>query len=396
MVPALVLGSGLTALGVIRTLRRAGIPAFIYDIRPGLEARSRWYRPAPLDTVPARPGVLADVLQSVAMERAVLIPCSDDWARQVSDASAEWSRRFPASIAPSEVIDTLVDKAHLADRLEALGVPHPFTLRVEGPETLDSLPDHRLESAFLKPRDSQRFFARFGVKGIWISSREQAADRIAELQSAGFELLLQQYIPGPGSLHYFVDGFIDRNGALTGALARQRLRMYPSDFGNSSLMITVPPKEVDEALAALKLLLGDLGYRGIFSTEFKRDPRDGLFKLIEVNSRAWWYVEYTARCGVDVCTMAYRDALGEPVPRSFEYEVDARLVYPYYDIHACREDPGVGGHPLVPPGFRAWLGAQHPLFNWSDPWPAVPPLRMFARRVTRRSPFRPATEMVRR
>jgi len=47
----------------------------------------------------------------------------------------------------------------------------------------------------------------------------------------------------------------------------------------------------------------------VFSAEFKFDERDGLFKILEVNARPWWYVDFAARCGVDVCRMAYRDAL---------------------------------------------------------------------------------------
>jgi len=51
----------------------------------------------------------------------------------------------------------------------------------------------------------------------------------------------------------------------------------------------------------------------VFSAEFKFDERDGLFKLLEVNARPWWYVDFADRCGVDVCGMAFRDALGEEI-----------------------------------------------------------------------------------
>ena len=387
MVRTLVLGNGVTALGVLRTLRRAGIPAFIYDANPGIESQSRWYRPALLREVPNRADRLADVLSCVELEEAVLIPCSDDWARQISDLLPELAERFMASIAPTAAIETLVDKALLAQRLDALGVPHPDTLRIHDTDVLDSVPSDRLSQFFLKPRESQRFFSRFGVKAVRFSTPEEGRRRVAEFQEAGFELLLQEYVPGPASSHYFIDGFVDREGALTGALARRRLRMHPRDFGNSSLMVTVPLVEVDPALAALGSIFRDLEFRGIFSAEFKRDDRDGAFKLIEVNCRAWWYVEYAARSGVDVCAMAYRDALGKAVSPSFDYRVGVRLVYPYYDFFACREDPSVGGHPSIPPGFRAWLGAQNPLFNWSDPRPAVPALRSLAGRLVR-FPFR--------
>ena len=322
----------------------------------------------------------------------MLLPCSDDWARQVAACPTEFRDRFPSSVASPATMDVLVDKARLSDHLVRLGVPHPLTVLLDGPESLASLSSDVLEGAFLKPHDSQRFFARFGVKGMQVASREDAEERLTRIRDAGLDVLLQQYVPGPGSLHYFVDGFIDRNGSMAGVLARRRLRMYPLDFGNSSYVVTVPPEEAADAIESLRVLLDDLDFRGIFSAEFKQDPRDGVFRLIEVNARAWWYVEFTARSGVDVCLMAYRDALGEPVPMARSYQVGARLVYPYYDFFACREDRE-GGNPSIPRGFRAWMGAQQPLFNWSDPWPAVREFGALTRRLSRGVPPRVAASV---
>ena len=171
-------------------------------------------------------------------------------------------------------------------------------------------------------------------------------------------------------MHYFVDGFVDASGSLRASFVRRRLRMFPPDFGNSSAMVSVPSTEALQAVRSIQLVLERLNYRGIFSAEFKRDPRDGAFKLLEVNARAWWYVEFAARCGVDVCTLAYRDALGQPMPVVHDYRVGERLVYPYYDYFACRAAHRTG-ELFAASWLRSWVGAQQPLFNWSDPWPAL-------------------------
>jgi predicted ATP-grasp superfamily ATP-dependent carboligase len=125
-----------------------------------------------------------------------------------------------------------------------------------------------------------------------------------------------------------------------------------------------------QAVESVSSVLAHLEYRGIFSAEFKRDPRDGLFKLLEINARPWWYIEYAERCGVDVCTMAYRDALGEPVPDVRDFKVGARFVYSYHDYFACREAWRAGEVTLAQ-WAGSWIGAQQPLFNWTDPWPAL-------------------------
>ena len=120
----------------------------------------------------------------------------------------------------------------------------------------------------------------------------------------------------------------------------------------------------------MKSLFADIGYRGIFSAEFKRDLRDGTFNLIEVNARPWWYVEFAARCGVNVCALAVRDALGEPVETISSYAVGRRCVFPYYDLQAIRTELSAGRLGLL--GWASsWLGPYQPIFRWSDPLPSV-------------------------
>jgi predicted ATP-grasp superfamily ATP-dependent carboligase len=56
-------------------------------------------------------------------------------------------------------------------------------------------------------------------------------------------------------------------------------------------------------------------YRGLANIEFKKDPRDGRFKLIEVNPRSALSGETAVASGVDIPYIAYRDMIGEKVQR---------------------------------------------------------------------------------
>jgi D-aspartate ligase len=273
-------------------------------------------------------------------------------------------------VAPVEALDILVDKARFASTLDRLGLPHPSTRLLESVHDLDFVSDKVLQSSFLKPVHSQQFFARFGVKAFRIADKTTAQVRLRECIDAGFQVMLQEYIPGPPTNHYFIDGFVDRNGAVRALFARRRLRMSPPDFGNSTLMISVPLQDTADAAATLGKLFADIGHRGIFSAEFKKDLRDGVFNLIEVNARPWWYVEFASRCGVNVCVQAIRDALGEPVDTISDYAVGRRCVFPYYDWQAVRADQSAGRLGLL--GWaQSWLGPYQPIFRWSDPLPAV-------------------------
>lgn len=366
-VPALVLGDGITLLGVLRCLARHGIGAWTRtDAAASLPTRSRWYRAVPTPPDAPDPTVaLAEWLERLPLRRAVLLPCSDDWTRRVSALAP--SDRFPHVVPSPQTIDTATDKAAFADALRAAEVPHPRTVRVDGQDTLARLGDDAFANAFLKPRDSQAFFRHFGVKAFRVTSRDDAMARLSTIPP-DLRLVLQEYVPGPFDTHLFVDGFVDRGGTVRAMLARRRLRIYPPDFGNSTYVVTVDPGPVASALESLRRLFAHMGLTGIFSAEFKQDSRDGAWRLLEVNARPWWYVDFAARCGVDVCHMAWRDAQGMTVPTVERYAVGRRLVYPYYDYYALR---ATGSGPLPLRLLAAVMRSSQPVWTWSDPAPAL-------------------------
>ena len=365
----LALGSGITLLGVLRTLSEIDADVMALPDADRAARRSRWYRSAPRPFIGVNADTIAQRLESLPSP-TVLMPCSDFWARTVAALPAEVRARYPSSSAPLSALDLLVDKGRFGAALDRLGLPHPRTRKLTSIRDLDAFSETVLGTSFLKPVQSQQFFARFGVKAFMISGRTDAYARLEQCDAAGLEMVLQEYIPGPPTNHYFIDGFIDRDGIVKALFARQRLRMSPPDFGNSTMMASVPLSDTSAAIETLKTLLSDIEYRGIFSAEFKRDERDGTFNLIEVNARPWWYVEFAARCGVNVCDLAVRDALGQSVPMISTYAIGRRCVFPYYDLQAVRAEMSAGRLGIF--GWaRSWLGPYQPVFRWSDPVPAV-------------------------
>jgi predicted ATP-grasp superfamily ATP-dependent carboligase len=313
---------------------------------------------------------LARVLEDRVATEAVLYPCGDAATVSVAALPPAFRERFRSFLPAPEVLEEVVDKDRLARLARNAGVPHPRTVLIEDEERLRSLDEAHLRSALLKPVDSQRFFRKFGVKSVPVEGRDEAIDAYRRFGSGEFEVLLQEYVPGPASAHLFVDGYRTPDGRTPGLLVRRRERMYPPAVGNSSSTVTVHPSEGEDAVTHLDSLLKAAGFYGIFSAEFKRDPRDGVARLLEVNVRPWWYVEFASRCGVDVCAMAYSDALDRPVERSTSYAVGRRCIYTYYDLFAARSQLRTDRLSLVR-WLRSWAGADHPIFSWDDPCPAV-------------------------
>src|SRR5437016_5572798 len=95
--------------------------------------------------------------------------------------------------------------------------------------------------------------------------------------------------------------------------------------------------------------------------------------LIEINGRPWWYVEFAHRSGVDVLSMAYRDALGLSVPTVRNYQVGRRAVFALNDLRGWRQQNGAS--PSLPSLLQSWLTSDSTPFHWNDPLPALSYLR---------------------
>jgi predicted ATP-grasp superfamily ATP-dependent carboligase len=368
-VPVLAIGFGLTTLGAIRCLGRAGIPVYCVHRDLGFVGSSRWCRRT--DKRIGSGEDLSEFLRQLPFEKAVLMPCSDDWVVATAAIDPELTVRFPASQPSRDALETLTDKGRFARALEESHVPQPRTVLLRSAADLAPYSDKDLTRYFLKPRDSIAFHRQFGVKAWSIPSRADAEDKLRTVAAVGLELVLQEYVPGPATLHYMIDGFMDRKGIIRARSARRRVRMHPPLYGNTSVMYSVPIEEAAPAMQSLERLLSALSYRGIFSAEFKLDPRDGSFKLLEINPRPWWYVEFPFRCGINVCSMAYRDALGLDVEPVLSYRTDVRCVNFSADVADAVESIRSGRLTDAATAAISWVSWPHIVFQTDDPMPAL-------------------------
>jgi D-aspartate ligase len=369
-IPVLILGTGVTALGVVRAFGRKGIPTYLMnnEAHEAVTRFSRWFRSV-VQRNRTTPETLLGFLENGSLEQAVLMPCSDPWVEAVARLPRRLSTLFPSTVTSQDTIALFLDKGLLAEVLTELDLPHPNTIPVSTQDELIGLPNSVLSKVFFKPRNSTRFFKRFGVKAIRFRDRDDAIRRFGQILKEGLPVLLQEYIPGPPTEHYFIDGFIDRADAVRALFARRRIRMYPDEFGNSTYMVSIPLSDVNQALDTLLRLLRSVSYRGIFSAEFKHDERDGQFKLLEVNVRPWWYIEFAQSCNVDICGLAYDDALGKPLENVDHYKIGQHCVYTHLDLWAYLAR---GRKPeTLFSILSSWLKCDHVPFSWDDPAPAV-------------------------
>jgi predicted ATP-grasp superfamily ATP-dependent carboligase len=372
--PAIVLGKGVTAIGVMRSLARKGIDVFTVAPLGDLATRSRYFKPTT-----ARCGATFSnqwtrddyaVLDRVDLTRAVLIPCSDVTAEWVARMPNSLKSRFYSSCPSIDCINVIQDKRAFAGLCANLKSPHPQCFPMEDDADLAKAPIESRSELFFKPSNSRQFLAKYKCKAMHIESRDQAQTLWRKFQSHQIRVLIQEFIPGPADRHFFADGYRDRDGVIRAKHSRQRLRAFPADFGNSSYCKQIPDEYIGSAWKTLEDLLAHIDYQGIFSAEFKYDERDRTYKILEINSRAWVYVEFASWCGFNVCWLSYLDALNLPLPELTANRTHAACVDLYRDYRSIRSHPSTD-RPRRTALLSQWIASRKPLFCWDDPLPAI-------------------------
>ena len=299
------------ALGIVRAFGRRGIPVSFVNAGPGaLAARSR-YVSRRVALPPGRDFATALVeallrLGAEAPQRLVAIPTCDDAVLALARHRHDLERYFHLPVADVATVECLVDKRRFYRLLESKGVPHP---RTWCPESLDDLLAIGYRLAYpliVKPSDSMAFRAAFRTKVFVIRSAADLERAASRLRGTKLGVMLQEIIPGRDIYAFYA--YFDRDGKVLARCGYDKVRQYEADFGSGSFCISVWRDNV--AAPALELLRS-LGYHGFAEAELKLDPRDGSYKLLEINPRTTLQNRLPAACGVDVEYVAYRDCLGE-------------------------------------------------------------------------------------
>src|SRR5205814_2374760 len=124
-------------------------------------------------------------------------------------------------------------------------------------------------------------------------------------------IMIQELIPGGGQEQFSFAALCVDGRPLAWITAR-RTRQYPVDFGQASSY--VESVDVPEIEAPSRRLLKAMNSTGLVEVEFKRDLRDGCYKLLDINSRVWGWHTLGLRAGVDFPYLLWRVVSGGELP----------------------------------------------------------------------------------
>ncbi len=314
---ALVVGGDYQGLGIARSLGRRGIPVVVLDDERSIARASRYVRksvrvPALRDageTVDA----LLEVNERLGLEGWVLFPTREETVAAISANRERLLESYRVPTPSWETVRQAWDKRATYSLADELGVDAP---RCWFPRSEDDLATIPLDSpVVIKPAIKENFIYETKAKAWRADTAAELADayrRACQVVDAS-EIIVQEMIPGGGAEQLAYCAFF-RAGEPVASMTVRRRRQHPSDFGRASTFVeTVDLPEIEEPS---ERFLKAVDYYGLVELEYKRDPRDGRAKLLDVNARTWGYHSLGAAAGVDFPHLLYRDQLGEAVEPS--------------------------------------------------------------------------------
>jgi len=358
--PVVVLGGGLTGLGVVRTLAGHGIDTFLIVDRSDAATFSRYCKKSfIIPELRFNRNVLKRFLIDLGRNlgrRIIVYPTSDLDALNLSELKEELHDDYHFVVGDREPIEILVNKSKFYKMLELNGIDYPITYFAEDIKDAHRIGSEITYPTFIRPSITQLFNRIFGErnKGFIAYSSKELIDYYKLATKYGIEVMIQEIIPGPPSNSYQLEGYYNEDNRPTVLFARQRLRIWPLDFGNTTLCISIPVSKLAREKRIINEFLKKIGYCGLMSAEFKKDPRDGTLKFLEVNARAWWHFWLSARCGADIIFSSYLDAIGENTEYIEEYETGVKSIYFLNDLVASANMFLNGDL-----GFTDWISSLH-------------------------------------
>jgi len=310
---ALIMGGSLGAVAVARSLGRRGIPVCFLSHDHPIASFSRYVRRTITWPGPASPDALAillEIIREQQMEGWVLFVCGDHELRFASQNYARLASVLRLTCPPWEIARWAYDKHLTYQRAAEIGVNVPWSYH---PRDIDDVA--RLDCRFpviLKPtvREQQNAFTlakawRIDDRTALISRYQEAAALVGENN-----IVLQELIPGGGQQQFSFSA-VCKNGVPLASLVARRTRQYPIDFGYTSTF--VESIDAPDVASAGRRMVQAMQLTGLVEVEFKRDPRDGRLKLLDINARPWTWIGLGSLAGVDFPWLAWQLACEQNV-----------------------------------------------------------------------------------
>lgn len=313
-VGAVVVGGDYQGLGIVRSLGRRNVPVCVIDDERSIARFSR-YTTHSVNTASLRDErqtveIVLETGKQLGLDGWVLYPTRDETVAAFSRHRSELTERFRVPTPEWDTMKFVWDKRNTYRLASTLDIPTPRTWYVSSVDELDQIP--MVAPVALKPAIKEHFVYATKAKAWRANTREELRELFARASAhvGSGEVMIQDLIPGGGEQQFAYCAFYKGGRSLASMVVRRR-RQHPHEFGRASTFVEAIELPILETLS--ERFLKAIDYYGLVELEYKLDPRDGQYKLLDVNGRTWGYHTLGSGAGVDFPYLLFADQMGEAV-----------------------------------------------------------------------------------
>lgn len=361
---AVVVGGGLNALGVVRSLGGAGVPVWVLDTDACSPAmRSRYGRPCLVASLEGD-AFMADLraMLSHVGGRVVLFLTEEKTVGCVSALRSHLPDEVLIRLPEHSRLMQLMHKQGFQELAEAMDAPVPPMVRLQGLADLPKV--HSLSyPCVLKPSEKNyEYGARF-KKAYKVASPDEVESLYRQIEPVLADMVVQEWIEGSDGDIYFCLQYIGGQGEVVSSFPGRKIRSWPPRIGGTASCTAAweHGQELSDMTAAF---FRAVGFTGMGSMEYKRDPRDGRFHMVEPTvGRTDFQEEVATVNGCNVPLMAYCHELGLPLPEV--QPVQPPRIWREAQIDRWSQEEGDGREDLASHGHQVCDAYR----RWKDPLP---------------------------
>jgi D-aspartate ligase len=309
---AIVIGGGINALGVVRSLGSVGVPILVLDTDLHSPAmRSRYGRKLQVSALEGPELMNSLIRLSQELDGPCMLFLTEE---KTINTISEQRNLLPENqfirLPEHFRLMQLMHKQGFQALAEDSGALIPKTVRLEGLDDLRKL-DGLNFPCVLKPSKKSYVYGERFKKAYKLNSIAETTKMYQEIEPVLADMVVQEWIEGSDAEIYFCLQYIGEMGEVISSFAGRKIRSWPPRIGGTASCTAAKEYETELAKTTSDFFK-KVGFTGMGSMEYKRDARDGRFYMVEptvartdfqqevatVNGNNLPFAAYSYECGL--------------------------------------------------------------------------------------------------
>jgi D-aspartate ligase len=355
------------ALAVARTLGRLGVPVYaVAEDAYTPVAMTRYLTKAFVwHSCPSNPESFVKAMSSIGEVIArptIVIPMDDLSAVLVAENAANLIPWFITPKVHPQLPHQLANKASLHALCFEIGIPIARSVVPHSFDDVKAFTEGANFPVMVKAAEQWLPLSDLFVTKV-IQTRGELLNLCEHYNFEGSQcLIIQEYIPGDD---WICHGYYNFEKNINVTFTGRKLRSYPPDAGSTALSLSL---DNENLRCASERLLKAVAYSGIIDMDWRKDERDGQYKILDCNPRVGQnFRMFEDSAGIDVVRAQHLDLSGRRIDNAAAIEGRLFTVESFYALAFLRRLPRGASRQdarkYLPPKGRelAWWSSDDPV-----------------------------------